>query len=90
MMPKSKMSNNRRGKAAALVAIPVFNELKYVDDVLLAARRYSNNILVVDDGSTDGTSDLLKEHDFIQVISHKDNMGFGQSLIDAVIYTTFL
>jgi dolichol-phosphate mannosyltransferase len=54
-----------------------------VDDVLSVVRRYSDNILVVNDGSTDGTSDVLKKHTYIEVISHKVNAGYGQSLIDA-------
>lgn len=66
-----------------LVAIPVFNEFSYVDSVLEAVKQHSNNILVVDDGSTDGTSQLLKKHKDIEVLSHKNNIGYGQSLIDA-------
>ena len=66
-----------------LVVIPVFNEFKYVDDVLCVVRKYSDNILVVDDGSTDRTSNVLKKHTYIEVISHKVNAGYGQSLMDA-------
>jgi glycosyltransferase involved in cell wall biosynthesis len=80
---KPKMLNSHRDTAAILVAIPVFNEFKYVDDVLRAVRRHTDNILVVDDGSTDGTSDVLKKHTYIEVVSHKTNAGYGQSLIDA-------
>lgn len=80
---KPKISNSRWRTERTLIAIPVFNELEYVDDVLRAVREYSDNILVVDDGSTDGTSDVLKEHTYLQIISHKTNTGYGQSLIDA-------
>ena len=80
---KPKMLNSRRNTAAILVAIPVFNEFKYVDDVLRAVHRYSDSILVVDDGSTDGTSDVLKKHTYIEVISRKTNAGYGQSLTGA-------
>lgn len=69
--------------AAVLIAVPVYNESKYVDAVLRAVHRYSNNILVVNDGSTDDTTNILKEHTYIQVISHEVNIGYGQSLIDA-------
>ena len=41
-----------------LVAIPVHNERKYVVPVLQTVRRYQGDVLVVDDGSTDGTSQL--------------------------------
>lgn len=71
------------GVVSTLIAIPVFNEYEYVDDILDAVGRYADNILVIDDGSTDGTSDLLKKHDFIKTISHQRNRGYGQSLINA-------
>ena len=80
---KPKTSNSCWNTVTILVSIPVFNEFKYVDDVLRAVHRYSDNILVVDDGSIDGTSDVLKKHTYIEVISHKTNTGYGQSLIDA-------
>lgn len=80
---KQKKSNNCRDTAAILIVIPVFNEFKYVDDVLRVVHKYSDNILVVNDGSTDGTSNILKKHTYIEIISHKVNAGYGQSLIDA-------
>lgn len=83
MAQKLKTLSSCRSPAGILIAIPVFNEFKYVDDVLRAIHKYSDNILVVDDGSTDGTSDVLKNHTYVEVISHQTNMGYGQSLIDA-------
>jgi dolichol-phosphate mannosyltransferase len=69
--------------ATVLIAVPVFNESKYVDAVLRAVHRYSDNILVVNDGSTDGTTEILEKHTYIQVVSHEVNAGYGQSLINA-------
>lgn len=70
--------------AETLVAIPVFNELKYLDRVLQMVRKYSGNILLVDDGSTDGTSRAVKKHKYLHTITHTDNKGYGRSLIDAI------
>jgi glycosyltransferase involved in cell wall biosynthesis len=70
-----------------LIAIPVFNESKYVACVLANVRRYHRDILVIDDGSTDGTADVLDSlEDKVQVIRHGENRGYGQSLIDAFGY----
>ncbi len=69
-----------------LVAIPVHNELKYVNQVLDKVLGYHRDILVVDDGSIDGTADLLRQRSDIQVIRHPVNRGYGQSLIDAFKY----
>ncbi len=66
-----------------LVAIPVFNERKYVQAVLGQVGRFHRDILVVDDGSTDGTAQYLGDRSDIQLIRHLENRGYGQSLIDA-------
>ena len=66
-----------------LVAIPVFNEARTVGGVLHEVRRYARDILVIDDGSTDATAELLAaEPDLLQV-RHGHNRGYGRSLIDA-------
>ncbi len=46
-----------------LTAIPVYNEARHVESVLREVRRYSPHILVVNDGSTDGTADILARQD---------------------------
>ena len=69
-----------------LVAIPVYNELKYVEHVLDKVRRFHDHILFVDDGSDDGTAELLAGHDDIQLVRHDRNRGYGQSIIDAFNY----
>src|SRR5256885_11324946 len=66
-----------------LIAIPVYNERKYVDSVLDRVKTFHPDILVIDDGSTDGTQELLADRKDIQLITHKPNQGYGQSLIDA-------
>lgn len=67
-----------------LAALPVFNEVDYVDDVLKEVRRYAENVLVVDDGSSDGTSEKLDswKHQ-INVVGHEKNRGYGAALKSA-------
>jgi dolichol-phosphate mannosyltransferase len=72
-----------------LIAIPVYNERKYVKPVLEKVRQFHDEILVIDDGSRDGTCGILGElacRSDIQVIRHGTNHGYGQSLIDAFAY----
>ncbi len=80
-----------------LVAVPVFNEEKYVRPVLREIRKYARvsaanpavdkiRVLVVDDGSTDSTPAALRElagRGQIDLLTHPENRGYGQSLIDA-------
>jgi glycosyltransferase involved in cell wall biosynthesis len=80
---EAAMGDKSFDAAAVLVALPVFNELEYLDDVLCAVHKYSDNILVVDDGSTDGGYELLKAHSYIKLVSHQKNIGYGRSLIEA-------
>ena len=70
-----------------LIVMPLFNERPTVARVLAEVRRAAPDadIVVVDDGSTDGSSEVLKHTD-ITVISHENNQGYGQSLIDGFSY----
>ena len=69
-----------------LTALPVFNEVKHVDAVLDQVRQYSEHVLVVDDGSSDGTGELLAKRSDIRVVSHSGNRGYGAALISAMEY----
>ncbi|MCA9174722.1 MAG: glycosyltransferase family 2 protein [Planctomycetales bacterium] len=70
----------------SLTVLPVFNEVKHVHAVLDEVRLHSQEVLVVDDGSTDGTADELKRRSDIQVISHEGNQGYGAALRTAFQY----
>ena len=69
-----------------LLAIPVFNEEKHLPTVLREAREYCRHILVVNDGSTDGTARLLRLAGDLHVINHAENRGYGKSLADAFAF----
>lgn len=69
-----------------LVALPVFNEVQHVERVLDEVRRYSREILVVDDGSTDGTAELLACRGDLRVVTHEQNRGYGAALLSAFHY----
>ena len=66
-----------------LAALPVFNEVQYVDAVLDEVVQYASDVLVVDDGSTDGTADVLAARNDIRVLRHAKNRGYGAALITA-------
>jgi len=69
-----------------LIAVPVFNEQKYVGRVLDKIRQYHPEVLVVDDGSTDDTPNVLAARTDVAVVRHPANLGYGQSLIDAFAF----
>ena len=69
-----------------LTALPVFNEERHVIDVIAEVRKYSADILVIDDGSSDGTSELLKPMRDVSVLRHQQNQGYGAALRTAFTY----
>src|SRR4051812_37679199 len=69
-----------------LTAIPVYNEARHVADVLARTRRYAPDILVVNDGSTDGTAALLDTEPGILRVDPPRNRGYGAALQSAFAF----
>jgi glycosyltransferase involved in cell wall biosynthesis len=77
------------------VIMPVYNERNTVREILRRVRavdlgEIEKEILVVDDGSTDGSADILKmEADStIKVLHHSSNMGKGAAIRTALEHVT--
>src|SRR3954463_15947420 len=74
------------------VIVPVFNERNTVVEVLRRMRAVElpdgieREIIVVDDGSGDGTRDVLRQlgDSTVRVILHKDNRGKGAAVRTAI------
>ena len=66
-----------------LTALPVFNEQQHVEQVLDSVKQYAQNVLVVDDGSTDGTAESLQKYSDVHVVTHSMNQGYGAALRSA-------
>jgi dolichol-phosphate mannosyltransferase len=66
-----------------LTAVPIYNEERHLEAVLDEIRRYSPHILVVNDGSTDRTGELLARQTDLTVITHPENRGYGAALASA-------
>jgi len=65
------------------IIVPVFNEEGVVEKVMADIKKYINQeceIIVVNDGSTDRTKDLLERIPDIKVISYSKNCGYGAAL----------
>ena len=69
-----------------LTAIPVYNEERHLEAVLREVRRHTPDILVVNDGSTDRTPELLARQEGLRVITHPHNRGYGAALTSAFAY----
>lgn len=59
-----------------VVVIPAHNEEKHIQTVIQETKKYCQNIIVVDDGSSDNTCNIAKETGVI-TLKHLVNLGKG-------------
>ncbi|MFC1864229.1 glycosyltransferase family 2 protein [Chloroflexota bacterium] len=62
-----------------IAAIPCFNTEHFIRDVVSRAKKYVNQVIVIDDGSHDGTTESAKTAGAL-VINHSSNRGYGESI----------
>ena len=77
------------------IVIPVFNEASTIAEVLrrvievdIEDLELEKDIIVVDDGSTDGTRELLQSCTDITLIFHDENSGKGAAIRTGLDYAT--
>jgi glycosyltransferase involved in cell wall biosynthesis len=71
------------------VLMPVYNEARTIDQILrlVAAVPIEKEVLVVDDGSTDGSRDIVRSwngREGVRAIFHETNQGKGRALATAI------
>ena len=65
-----------------IVIIPAFNEEAAIEGVVKKSLQYADDVLVVDDGSSDNTSEIAQNAG-ASVLKHPTNFGKGVALKDA-------
>lgn len=73
------------------IIIPAFNEVETILKVIEKVKEvpFDKEIIVVDDGSTDGTRNILKERrDGVKVLFHDTNKGKGAAIRTAITHIT--
>ena len=87
----SALAANHRWDGCVSVIVPVYNEVMHLDELLSAvlASPVPKEVIIVDDGSTDGTRDKLRAlpaMDNVTVVFHERNCGKGASIRTALGY----
>ncbi len=66
-------------RSRILAAMPAYNEESHVGSAILNARRYADEVIVVDDGSRDKTAEIARLAG-ATVIQHEANRGYGAAI----------
>ena len=72
--------------AGICVVIPTYNNAGTLSKVIIDVLKYCEDVIVVNDGSTDGTSDLLELIPGLQLIEYTPNKGKGVALRTGLQY----
>lgn len=68
-------------KLKCCVIIPTYNNEKTLSAVIDGVLQYTHNVLVVNDGATDSTPEILEKYkDSVDIITHGKNQGKGMAL----------
>lgn len=67
------------GEQKITAVIPAFNEEETISDVLRGIKPYVDEVILVDDGSTDKTAEIAQQEN-VTVLSNGKNRGYGQSI----------
>lgn len=62
------------------VIVPTYNNQKTLKKVLDSILDFTTNIIIVNDGSTDSTTEILKSYSQVTQIHHPKNLGKGRAL----------
>ena len=72
------------------IIIPCFNEINTISEILKRVKENINevdNIIIIDDGSTDGTKELLSDINEKNIVTKFHEQNFGKEKPFKLLYT---
>jgi glycosyltransferase involved in cell wall biosynthesis len=79
-MQASTSVRNKFKELRCCVIIPTYNHDLLLEDVINGVLEYTDDIIVVNDGSTDRTVEILNKYNNLHIISYRKNRGKGYAL----------
>lgn len=71
---------DRLKNLGCIVVIPTYNNAGTIAQVISSVQEFASDIMVVNDGSTDSTSEILHSIDGIKLLEYEKNQGKGYAL----------
>ena len=68
-----------------VIAVIFYNEINNVHKTLNQIRERETDFILIDDGSDDGTLDIIKKENY-NLVSHEKNEGYGRAVKTAANY----
>lgn len=79
-MKKEPVFQKRFEDLNCCVIVPTYNNAHSLDHFLTDLKLYTNNIIIINDGSTDATPEILAQHQDFYLKTHPENKGKGMAL----------
>ncbi|WP_281240051.1 DUF2062 domain-containing protein [Flavobacterium praedii] len=83
-MSASFPETERMEQLKVCVIIPTYNNHKTLKRVLDSVLQYTSNVIVVNDGSTDSTNEILEVYSHLEQIHHTKNTGKGRAIRNGI------
>ena len=82
-MSKTTITYKKRlAELKCVVIIPTYNNAGTIAKIIKDVQEYSSDIIVVNDGSTDNTAEILANFKDIKLIAYPKNKGKGYALVE--------
>ena len=79
-MPDKKHYRKRMAELKCCILIPTYNNAHTLGKVIQSVLEFTEQVLVVNDGATDATPEILKTFPQLRVLTHEQNKGKGVAL----------
>lgn len=82
LLSEKELTKQQFEKLNCCVLIPTYNNIQTIESVIQSTLEYCDDVIVVNDGCTDSTLEILNKFPQLTIVTHTVNKGKGKSLRD--------